>query len=425
MNKKHSENRGLHRHHDRQRKGRVDGRNDSAIERFGSFCHNDAVGRFTSSAIFGCIMRRNALLLRMKKGEPPSMIRDGKVIRCKSENHVPLLAVSEEPRFHPMTLRRRWAPRAPGEVRNKFFNPMSQAKRTQARHRVTDCVSHVSRHRETGRIRFEDGFNLSKKASLVNLPPPSLPLLPTHTVVVVEQPVVEPKEKTPDDTRGELRRRISRSSSYRRKVPETRRKQTNWQARCFLHMFLKIQIGCNLSETTGAPCRNHPEARGDRAHHPKFFGNVFTSDHKVLGQENESRLQHRYAGRGAGPFFFLDPMLPNETKTLRRKRWLVCNKSCRQVKNLVFFTQVILWSFYGLVNTFVGLTPSQLHTRSETNGVAENAVRSAKKCTFWFSRVFRKRGVQKQRNASVCCKTYKTNWQTEGHRMWNSILMVR
>ena len=31
---------------------------------------------------------------------------------------------------------------------------MLKARRTQARHRATDCISQVSRHRETGRIKF-------------------------------------------------------------------------------------------------------------------------------------------------------------------------------------------------------------------------------------------------------------------------------
>ena len=29
-----------------------------------------------------------------------------------------------------------------------------------------DCISQVSRHQETGRIRFQNGFNFSEKASL-------------------------------------------------------------------------------------------------------------------------------------------------------------------------------------------------------------------------------------------------------------------
>ena len=42
-----------HHHHDRQRTGRVDGRSDSLRQRFGRFCEDDAVGRFTCSAISG------------------------------------------------------------------------------------------------------------------------------------------------------------------------------------------------------------------------------------------------------------------------------------------------------------------------------------------------------------------------------------
>ena len=46
---------------------------------------------------------------------------------------------------------------------------------------------------ETSRTRFQSGFNISKKASLVNSP--------DSDNVVVEQPVVEPKEKTLVDMR--------------------------------------------------------------------------------------------------------------------------------------------------------------------------------------------------------------------------------
>ena len=77
-------------------KSSFDGRSDSLRQRFGRFCHFDAVGRFTSSAIFGFIMRRNELLLRIKKGASPSLVKDG---RCMSENHVPIVAVSKEPKY--------------------------------------------------------------------------------------------------------------------------------------------------------------------------------------------------------------------------------------------------------------------------------------------------------------------------------------
>ena len=56
--------------------------------------------------------------------------------------------------------------------------------------------------------------------------------------VVVEQPVVEPKEKTPDGE-SQLRRRVNRSSIFRRTVQETKHKQANWQA-LFLNTFSQI-----------------------------------------------------------------------------------------------------------------------------------------------------------------------------------------
>ena len=46
----------------------------------------------------------------------------------------------------------------------KIENPMSLGER-----RATNCISQVSRHRKTGRIKFQNSFNFSEKASLVNL----------------------------------------------------------------------------------------------------------------------------------------------------------------------------------------------------------------------------------------------------------------
>ena len=105
-----------------------------------------------------------------------------------------------------MTFRRRLAAKCKFQMpdhqkndRHKFFNPMSQARKTQAMHGATDCISQVSRHRETGYMRVESAVNFSKKAFLVTPLSfhPSDPLLPTRNVVV-DQSVVEPNEKTLD-----------------------------------------------------------------------------------------------------------------------------------------------------------------------------------------------------------------------------------
>ena len=78
---------------------------------------------------------------------------------------------------NPMSLRRRWATGC------KFQPP---ARRAQARHRATDCISQVSKHREIGRMKFQSGFDLQTKRLFGERPD-------SHNVVK-EQPVVEPEE---------------------------------------------------------------------------------------------------------------------------------------------------------------------------------------------------------------------------------------
>ena len=103
-----------------------------------------------------------------KKGESPSSTQAGAVTRCMSENQVPIVAVSEELRL-PDDPSKASGDRLqiPG-AREKSLNPMSQARRIQARDRATDVLSHVSQHQESGRIKFQSGFDLLKKFSLVS-----------------------------------------------------------------------------------------------------------------------------------------------------------------------------------------------------------------------------------------------------------------
>ena len=118
-------------------KSSFDGRSDSLRQRFGRFCHFDAVGRFTSSAIFGFIMRRNELLLRIKR----ERIRHWLKMEGACRRTMCQLWLFQKNQVFPMSLRRR---------------------------RATDCESEVPIHRETGRRKFQNVFNLSKKASLVS-----------------------------------------------------------------------------------------------------------------------------------------------------------------------------------------------------------------------------------------------------------------
>ena len=75
----------------------------------------------------------------MEKGEYPSLAEAGKVMRCKSENQEPIVAVSEEPRR--ATDCKFKVPDHQETCREKFSGSMSQPRRNQPVHRATDCTS--------------------------------------------------------------------------------------------------------------------------------------------------------------------------------------------------------------------------------------------------------------------------------------------
>ena len=52
---------------------------------------------------------------------------------------------------------------------------------------------------------------------------------------------------------------------------------------------------CRRAKITRAPFRGNPDHQDGRLPHATTFGDVITADHKILTQEKESRLQHRYA----------------------------------------------------------------------------------------------------------------------------------
>ena len=70
-----------------------------------------------------------------------------------------------------------------------------------------------------------------------------------------------------------------------------------------------------LTETAQAPCRSCPEARGDRTHHSQTCGDAITANHKVLNEENESRLQRRCALREQDLYSYWIQSYPTENNT--------------------------------------------------------------------------------------------------------------
>ena len=65
--------------------------------------------------------------------------------------------------------------------------------------------------------------------------------LPDPHNVVTKHAAVEPKETTPDDMEGELRRGVGRSSTYRTKTQEIKHKQVNLHAQYF-HISQRTEV---------------------------------------------------------------------------------------------------------------------------------------------------------------------------------------
>ena len=64
-----------------------------------AFRDSFVVGNSTRSFIVGTIVRTYGLFPRLARRKPSSLIQDGKFIRCKSENHVPTVALSKSVAF--------------------------------------------------------------------------------------------------------------------------------------------------------------------------------------------------------------------------------------------------------------------------------------------------------------------------------------
>ena len=94
---------------------------------------------------------------------------------------------------------------------------------------------------------------------------------PPNSRNVVEQPAVEPKEKTPDEM--ELSSKEESNDlpfvAERSKRPNTSKPTGRHNVFTHVPKDPHCQI-CELMKTTRAPSRNRPDARGDRIHQPKF-----------------------------------------------------------------------------------------------------------------------------------------------------------
>ena len=254
---------------------------------------------------------------------------------------------------------------------------------SQARHQATDCFSPVSRHQETGCIKFQSGFNLSKRTSLVNL-------LDSHNVVV-EQPAVESK-KTPDDMRVMSKRPNTSKPTGRDNI--------------FTHFpqlrIVKYASSQRLPELRAGTARMHEETES-------IFGDVVTADHKVQWRKRIS-FATSLRSRDADSLFWLDSKLNEEQNRARNNDMFVKIRAARSKTGIIHTD--IRWSLSALVKTHIGITRSQHQTDQKPTELSKTQFTGSKKVPllFWISRVCKKSGGDKRWNAYVICQTCKTNW---------------
>ena len=172
--------------------------------------------------------------------------------------------------------------------------------------------------------------------------------------VVVEQLVVEPQEKICDEMRVSSEDELTdlRVFAERSKRPHT----TNQVAgTMFLHMFLKIRI------VKSASSQRLLELRGIAGQHEETvfiyrkFWVLKTADHTVLSEENDSRLQHRYAVVVQDLSFYWIYTTPPNSNCARN------DEKCAKV--LAARSKTRHCSYFSMfVKTYVGTTTNQLNT---------------------------------------------------------------
>ena len=133
---------------------------------------------------------------------------------------------------------------------------------------------------------------------------------------------------------------------------------------------------CQRTKITIAPCRRRNGGAVPRAEN---FGDLITADHKVLSENCESRNNHRYAVVVQDLATQWIQACPCKTK-LQRKLEEACKSSWSPIGNQKSFTLTIPWNLAKPVKISLGIIARQ-HHRSETNGIAERAVRRVKEGT--------------------------------------------
>ena len=113
---------------------------------------------------------------------------------------------------------------------------------------------------------------------------------------------------------------------------------------------------CKRTKITRAPCRRR---NGETVPRAEKFGDLITADHKVLGDNCESRHNHRYA-------VVVQDLPLNGSRHIRAKPKLhkkpseACTSSWNPIGNLKSFTLTIPWNSAKLVKISLGII-ARLH----------------------------------------------------------------
>ena len=160
---------------------------------------------------------------------------------------------------------------------------------------------------------------------------------------------------------------------------------------------------CQRTKITRAPCRRRTGGAVPRA---EIFGDLITADHKVLSESSESRNNHRYAIVVQDLATQRIHSYPCKTKTSQETQRSLQKFSEPGRKPKVIYTDNALEFSKACEDLSWNHCTSTPH-RSETNGIAERAVRRVKEGT---SAVLLQSGLNESWWAdSMECYTYLRN----------------
>ena len=173
---------------------------------------------------------------------------------------------------------------------------------------------------------------------------------------------------------------------------------------------MRIRHVHKRAKITRAFCRRNSESREDRIPQAAQFGDVITAGHKVLSEENESRLHHRYEVVVQDLGTQWSQSCPRRNKnaqdTMRSLQRFLPPESklgVIYIDNSLEFTKAcadLQWNH----------DKSTPH-RSETKGIAERAVTRVRQGTSTL--LFLNNGGKKRCNVIVMCETFNIYDQLE------------